>query len=238
MKIVIAMAFSLIAIVCGEDAFKIDSLSIDGMEYMDATVTAETRLSAKIVHNSGIKRIPTAQLSEDIQKKLGLIPNIKSLSPVTDISMRNVPLDSLKFNEVFGAWRIKMAVPPSRVTVSQDIGAIKLCSLDLSDDTVALIGDFKERADGSIFEASVEDTGKLYEYTTVLGAPKKVKIFRIVIPPTEADFVTALKKGETLLVPDSPAASLCDACKGSPIRCAKCNSTGMVTIERQIRIKW
>jgi hypothetical protein len=168
MKTIFVFIFVFTAgIVGGHDtSVKIDSLSVNGREYEGATVTVENRLSAKIAHSSGITRIPTAHLPVGIQKQLGLIPDVTDVPLISDISMRNVPQGSLKFNEMFGAWSMENRIISSKITVSQDLGGMKLCSIDLSDETVALIGDFKDRADGSVFNAPVEDTGRLFGYKT------------------------------------------------------------------------
>lgn len=239
MKTIIVVIFSLIGVVCGQNAsVKIDLLSVNGRDYESATVTAETRLLAKIVYSSGITRVPAAHLPVDIQKQLGLIPNLKNVPLISDVSMRKVPQGSLRFNEMFGAWTLKSIVCSSKITVLQDLGVMALCALGSSDETVALIGDSEDRADGSVFDAPIEDTGRLFEYTSVLGAPKKVKIFKVVVPKTEAEFVGALRNGAKFLIPDSSATIICDTCKGYPIKCAKCGSSGTVKVERQIRLKW
>jgi len=240
MNLFIAIFFAFVSLgFCEPVSIKLDQLSLDGQKYDKVTVVVENRFSVKIVHSSGVKRVPSTNLSEEVQKRLGLIQEYEVISPISDVSIRTIPAGSDRFNELFKIWCIEGGYCfASRIAVSQDIGKIKLCTIDLSNETVALFGDLEERADGSVFEAVVKPNGKFYDYTTVLGAPKKVKCYVIVTPPTAADFLSSIKQGMTFLIPDAPKLTRCNECSGRPVKCTKCDSTGRILIERQIRVRW
>jgi hypothetical protein len=232
----LAFVFVLIAPTMAAEV-KTSLLKIGKSEYQDATIILESRFRAKIIHSSGLSRVATADLPEDIQKQLKVIvdapperPSFVLVSEIKDLK----ELDALfkKVEEKEG-WNID-----STVTVRQSIGIGKLVELDLSSDPVMLIGDNADRADGDAFKAIVQDTGRTFEYTTVLGANKKVKVYAVQAPLTALSFQKLVKSGTTYKLTEADQVVQCTACEGKPIPCQACENTGLKTQERVIHIRW
>ena len=216
---------------------KLSRLKIGMVEYQDATVTLENRFRAKIVHSSGVARLATADLPTDLQNQLGVLKEAPAPKPTTvSISKIKDPKELEGwFNKVVQkeGWNIE-----SDITVRQSTGVGKLVEIDLSSDLVMLVGDNEDRADGSMFKAIIKDSGRTYEYTTVLGANKKVRPCSVQTPVTIATFKELLKSGMTYKVTENDQVTQCLVCEGRPVPCKQCDNTGLTTGDRVIEIRW
>jgi len=103
-------------------------------------------------------------------------------------------------------------------------------------DIVMLTGDFKEYADGDRISAWLEDTGTMWEYVTVLGAIKKVSVYRIPEPMTPAGLQAALQAGATYDLDYGTTEIVCSTCKGTAFFCPACASAEKITVPQPMRV--
>lgn len=216
---------------------KVDKLKFGLKEYNAATISIETRLRAKIMHDAGTARVATDDLPEEVQRQLGVV----AIAPQPQNTV--IAVSQIKDPRELESWFERVAKQEkwnetSTITVKQTAGIGKLVEIDLSNDLVMLTGDYEDRADDSTFEAMVKDTGQTYTYTSVLGATKKVKLFSVQPPSTSKTFVKILKGGATYQLPGQPQQKVCDECGGRPIPCKTCGSTGIVKVDTNIEVKW
>lgn len=227
---------------------KLDSLKVDGViePYTNTTVTLESRFVAVIKHDKGISRVKSIDLPEEVKAKLGLLAPIPEKTGPEELSIRDMSQEDPKFLAIL-EWVRKLERKGSlkSVKIAQTIGeGILLATNPDSTKTYVIVGDKKDRADGDIFNVYLEDTGKMYDYVTVLGANSKVRIYAVKYPMTVDEFVTSLKAGKKYtingqdLFPATAATEVCDKCKGQPIKCLKCNSTGRIEVKKVILVKW
>lgn len=54
-----------------EDAIKLDAFTVGSREYQNVTIEKIDEVSARVIHSSGVARIPISQLSQDLQRRLG-----------------------------------------------------------------------------------------------------------------------------------------------------------------------
>lgn len=216
---------------------KTSLLKVGNMEYQDVTVTLESRFRAKMIHSSGVSRVATSDLPEKIKRELNLItdaptpkPSFVLISQTKDSKELNTLFKEVEENE---GWNAE-----STVTVRQTIGIEKLVDIDLSSEPIMLVGDNADRADGATFKALVQDSGRTYEYTTVLGANKKVRIYTIQAPITATTFRNRVKCGTTYQLKKFDQIVQCPVCHGNPIPCQECDNKGLITEERVVQIRW
>lgn len=216
---------------------KLSRLKIGMVEYQDATVTLENRFRAKIIHSSGVARLATADLPTDLQNQLGVLKEAPAPKPTT------VSISKIKDPKELEGWFNKVVQNERwnvtcHITVKQSTNFGKLVELGLTGDLVMLLGDNEDRPDGATFNAIIKDSGRTYEYTTVLGANKKVRLCAVQTPVTIATFKELLKSGMTYKVTESDQVTQCPACQGRPVPCKQCDNTGLTTGDRVIEIRW
>ena len=70
----LAVLLALMLPVFSQEPIKVDSLSVNGREYKQASIVKFDDTIARVTHASGAARIPMKLLPEDIQKQLGYDP--------------------------------------------------------------------------------------------------------------------------------------------------------------------
>lgn len=240
MNAIPALILAAFILPASADPVKVPSLKVGDRNFTNATVTLEGRLFAKIQHESGMARVRVTELPEDVQAKLLPPQTPITAATIKDIPMRNIPVEDRRFQKILkkiqdaeeSGW-IKLTV-----TVLQSVDGMLLATLGESSDIVMVAGDTEARADGDLFTPFLEDTGKLREYTTVLGAKRNVRVYTIRHRISAAELVKQLQSGETYLVYDGVEKVPCKKCEGRPVPCQECDSTGVVSVGALIRVKW
>lgn len=232
---IIAFLFTFFGI-CHAKEIKLPSISLNGKEYKQVTISAEGRFKVKIVHSEGVSRVSSSWLPDTALSELGLIisapksaPTVVKASKMSDGERREIFQDVSYRNGWFKTDTIK-------VIQSTSVG--KLVTIGGSFDTVLLIGDDEIRADGTVFNCIADDTGKTYEYTSVLGANKRVRIFSATKPISFENFIESLKSGQSFEVRDMTVSLICDKCKGRPIQCESCQNSGLIDVKKTLSVSW
>ena len=211
-------------------------LKIDGREYREATITADGRLKAKILHYAGVVRVPAISLPEEIQRELGLIATPPEepageiiASKRNEVQLANDFGDAVNLNK----WDNTQGI---FVVQSVDIG--KLVKIDGGDELFFLVGDSEPRADGAVFQCIAEDTGKTYSYKSVLGASKTVRMFAGYKPVNFEGFIKRLKGGDIIKIREVTYPRICPDCEGRPRKCDTCGSTGLIEDKKTVVARW
>lgn len=233
----IQLLLSLFLLASGEaEEVHLSDLQIGGRHYKDVRVSKDSRLTAKIIHSEGVKRVPAESLPSEIQQKLGLLavateePSGEIIaSKRTETQLREDFRDAVKLNR----WD---QLQKAEVVQTVDIG--KLVKIDGGDELLMLLGDREPRADGAVFSCIAQDTGKTFQYVTVLGAAKTVRMFVAYKPVDFNGFIKRLKYGDAIKVREVAYSSLCGVCEGRPQKCDKCEGTGLIQLSRTVVARW
>ena len=240
MKILAIAFLASAASALGSDpSAKFDSVTIVGKSYKNATITLESRISAKIVHDDGITKVRVIDLPDSAREKVS--PKISGDPPKPEvISLKGASIDSVKFQSALSLARANESKDwvTREVSVIQTIPGGLLVMLPDSLDVFILWGDVEKRADGDKFSAPMVDTGKMQSYTSVLGAQKNVRVFMEKRPMGAGNLIAALESGKQIRVTSGKVHVACDTCKGEPVTCDACESTGVKSVDAEAVITW
>lgn len=126
--------------------------------------------------------------------------------PLVRYPVKGIEPDSTKFRAIFADVSKVANLERQRkslVTIAQTFSAGVFMAEIHPSKTVVLELPGKAYADDTQLHLSVENTGKLYSYTTVTGSNATLAIYRLVNPQqkfTPEMFVSALKRGESYTV--------------------------------------
>lgn len=242
MKTAVILIFATIAgIATAQEPITVESLKIGLKTYDKATISMEGRLIAVVRHDAGILRVPVTNLPTEIIAKLSPEPPPSKPIEIKELSIRGVAEDSPLFSNVF-AKVYQQDIPVQtlvRVNVVQSVGVgVTLAMLEEGLDIVMVLGDTQKRADGDAFYAILQDTGRIQDYTTVLGAKKSVHVYNVKHPITREGMIAMLKAGGTYDISLGDVAVTCGECGGKPVPCKMCNDTGKLMAPQTTHIKW
>jgi hypothetical protein len=201
------LVFSILLSQCGSQVFaddqtsipiKCDSITIAGKEYLKCTISRANEFSVKIIHETGVSRVRLDNLPDDM--KYRFVPNKKTAEkrPTKVLPLKGMSQDDSQY--LWAMFEISSllskGVKSTPIEVIQTIGAgTLLATINNSRDFVMIIGDGKKHADGDKFNACIEDTGRLQEYVSVLGAKKTVRVYSMKALPTSESNIAFLKTG-------------------------------------------
>ena len=163
--------------------------------------------------------------------------------PTKDYPMRDIPVSDERFqavfNELLSRERISNKSAYKRVTIIQNIaiGRYLVTIADLPGMALLLV-DGKKFADHDEFDAVVVDSGELFEYQSINGAKKTVRIYIDKPELTPVSLIERLKSGETYEMNKGFVNLSCVACKGSGMiatqKCQTCWGSGKNSVSQPV----
>lgn len=168
-------------------------------------------------------------------------------------SVRNIDQGSEKFIRIYETVASFLVEKqndkriPIKIKVIQHLGNLLYLVQDESGAISAVQGLPANIADGETFTGVFQDTGRLHQYVSVLGANKQVRVYKLAEPPakiTMDDFIRRLKAGENFVVPIGTYQVRCPRCNGfgeaTGLRpaCSNCLGENYFTYPQYFSIQW